>query len=103
MCLSAEPSIHAVEIARRWGVTKEAISGVLQTLEKAGYVQQGNDLDDGHANTITVTDNGKQFFQKALNEYSNWLSKVFGELNKSEREQLMKFALNTKKLFSPKD
>lgn len=100
MCLSAEPSIHAVEIAKRWGVTKEAIGGVIQTLKKAGYVQQSDDLDDGRANIITLTDQGKHFFHSALNEYSNWLSEVFGKLNKSERERLMQFALITKNLFS---
>lgn len=82
MCLSAEPSIRSSELAKRWGVERSAISGVTKTLEVAGYITQSRDLNDKREHVITLTNNGKQFFKRALNRYSDWLFEASGRLSK---------------------
>jgi DNA-binding MarR family transcriptional regulator len=99
MHLSAEAELNQTEIAQRWRVSDSAISKVIKGLEKSGLINRRKSVIDRRDQIISITPKGKQFFNLAVAEYSEWLHKNIGKLNDKELENLTLTALWIKNLF----
>jgi DNA-binding MarR family transcriptional regulator len=91
MYLSVERTVRPSELAKRWCVSKGAITGVVQGLEKAGFVQRAILAEDRRAQVLSLTKNGEQFLCTARGKYANWLLEIFGQLSGDDLEHLMMF------------
>jgi DNA-binding MarR family transcriptional regulator len=55
---------RSVEIARRMGVTKQAVGAMVRELETAGLLKQTPDPDDGRATRVSFTDEGHRYMRR---------------------------------------
>lgn len=82
--------IHISEIARKFGVTKGAISKAIKKLEKKGLVEKLIDKDNNTRTIVILTDKGTQAYE-GHEEYhqqnDKYLYSFFDSLN--ERELLV--------------
>jgi DNA-binding MarR family transcriptional regulator len=53
---------HASELARRSGLTRQALSLIIADLERHGVVERRDDPDDKRAKIVTYTDRGRAGF-----------------------------------------
>jgi DNA-binding MarR family transcriptional regulator len=54
---------RSIEIARRMGVTKQAVGAMVRELEAASLVVQTPDPDDGRATLVSFTDEGLRYMR----------------------------------------
>jgi len=64
--LHARPDANATDIARRFSVTKGAVSQTLSRLEAKGVLTKARSNDSGGALSITLTDLGEKLMPKVL-------------------------------------
>lgn len=55
---------RSVEIARRMGVSKQAVGAMVRELEVAGLVKQTPDPGDGRATLVSFTDEGLRYMRR---------------------------------------
>jgi DNA-binding MarR family transcriptional regulator len=77
------------EIAEQLGVTRATITGLLDGLERDGYLERCPDHRDRRALTVHMTDKARQF----LDEYIPWafrrISAQMADLTEPERQTLI--------------
>jgi DNA-binding MarR family transcriptional regulator len=75
-------------LARRAGMTKQAMAELVLHLEEAGYVTRVPDPDDGRAKLVLPTDRGREVFEVARGLVPELHSRVARLLGSSRFEQL---------------
>lgn len=79
-------------IAERARMTKQAISQLVQRLEKRGYVVRESDPDDGRAKLVQLSDRGRSVIEAAQETYreleSDWKACV-GEEDLAQVERVL--------------
>jgi DNA-binding MarR family transcriptional regulator len=58
-----EDGTRASELARRSGLTRQALTQIVDDLEKLGYVTRRSDADDRRAKLVVYTDRGREAFR----------------------------------------
>jgi len=84
---------RATELARRTGMTKQAVGQVVRDLERQGYVERSPDPTDSRATLVGFTDAGWRFLRDASDikrEIEAEYEAVLGE----ERMRLLYSALS---------
>lgn len=84
--------IRSVEIAKKAGVSKQAVGKLVEELEGYGYLEVRPDPNDGRASLIFLSDKGEHFLQTAI-ESTNILEKQWQQLIGAKRFNNMKQAL----------
>jgi DNA-binding MarR family transcriptional regulator len=70
--------IRLTELADKAGITKQAMSELVNDLEQLGYLQRSPDPRDGRAKLIVFTDKGRAAVQAAMRAFEQ-MDAVLGE------------------------
>lgn len=77
------------DLAAHLGVTKAAVSQLLDPLLGAGLVQSSENPDDRRMKQIALTEEGERMVAKAMNTRHAWLAELAGALSGTEKTQLL--------------
>ncbi|WP_238878532.1 MarR family winged helix-turn-helix transcriptional regulator [Achromobacter xylosoxidans] len=75
------------ELAARAGVTRATVTGLLDGLERDGFVLRQPGLDDRRRVTVTLTPKGRAA-ARLFKEHAQWIGSLFDGLSQAERRQL---------------
>jgi len=75
-------------LADRAGVTRGTITGLLDGLERDGFVQRTPDPQDRRALLVCLTGPGGKLARELLGEHTRWIGGLFAGLSATERRQL---------------
>ena len=83
------PAPSPSEIAEHIGVTRATITGLLDGLERDGFVERRDDCRDRRALTIHMTDQTRRFLDAFIPHESRRINALMANLDKEERKQLV--------------
>ena len=86
--LSEQEGVNQQELAKRLYVTKGNISGLLDRLEAARFVERRSLASDRRQYSIHLTDAGRMMAEKAIVVQKKWLASTLGRLDETELEAL---------------
>ncbi|MBD2019998.1 MarR family transcriptional regulator, partial [Leptolyngbya sp. FACHB-36] len=100
MYLSSEPeqSASPSALAKHCGISRPAMTGLLNGLEQEGYVERDNDPFDRRALTVQLTAKGQQFLDWIAPQDQDQLSKLMDTFDDGEREKFVNLAQQVLKL-----
>ncbi len=76
------------DVARLSGVTRAAVSGVVNTLERDGLAERTREQDDKRLVTIRLTDGGERLLREAYAAQNDRERQLFGALSPDELQTL---------------
>jgi DNA-binding MarR family transcriptional regulator len=76
-------------LAEAAGVTRATMTGLIDTLEKDGFVIRGSDLVDRRITKVHLTSQGSSFIEAMLPDYFQCVSGVMNPLQPTERKLLV--------------
>jgi DNA-binding MarR family transcriptional regulator/CheY-like chemotaxis protein len=102
MYLKSEPAFCASpsELAKHCGISRAAMTGLLDGLEDDGYVERENHPSDRRALSITLTPKGHQFLDWIAPQDPYQLSNLVDALSEAEQKKLYEFAIKITHLFA---
>ncbi len=102
ICLSGEAELCASpsDLAKHCGVSRAAMTGLLDGLEQDGYVERDSHPSDRRALMIKLTPKGQQFLEWLTPQDQYQLSEVMDALSDAERQKLMELALKLTQMFA---
>lgn len=77
------------ELANYLGITRAAVSQLLDPLFDAGLVLRSENPDDRRVKLIALTDKGRLVVEQIMNTRHAWLSELSQVLSESEKAQLL--------------
>ncbi len=77
------------DLANYLGITRAAVSQLLDPLIDAGLVLRSENPEDRRMKLLVLTDQGKDRVQKSMNTRHAWLSNLAGVLSDAEKGQLL--------------
>jgi len=80
-----EAPVTLVGLARRLGVTKQNMTGMMSRLEQLGVAERNDDPQDLRSSRVQLTRRGKALVEKLRPAYEEWIASI-GEGAVSERE-----------------
>ncbi len=83
-----QPLSHS-ELAELSGVTKGNITGLVDGLERDGYVKRQESIADRRVTPIALTPDGKRLIEEILPDLFSRIGALMGELSVSERQLLV--------------
>lgn len=83
-----EPLCHS-ELAERSGVTRGNITGLVDGLERDGYVKREESEDDRRVTLIALTAAGRRLIEKVLPDRFGRIAGLMGGLSASDRKTLV--------------
>ena len=86
--LTEEEGLSQQELATRLYVTKGNISGLLDRLEEAGFVERRSIASDRRQYAIYLTDTGRRTAEKALAVQLKWIASTLGRMPEDALEAL---------------
>lgn len=95
------PDVHISEIARKFGVTKGAISKIIKKLEKKGLVEKVIDKTNNTRTLVKLTDKGMKAYdahEKYHKEYDRDMFLYLGGLDEYELNILATFLEKANKM-----
>jgi DNA-binding MarR family transcriptional regulator len=84
--LSEQEGVSQQELAKRLYVTKGNISGLLDRLEAAGFVERRSTANDRRQYAIFLTEPGREMAEKAIAVQHQWVASIFGRLSEADLE-----------------
>lgn len=86
---SSEEGRTLSEIGEEMLVTKANITGLVDRLEKQGYVKRKKHHQDRRKIMAVITDRGRKFTEKIIEEYVIWSKDIMTILDDDEKNQLI--------------
>jgi MarR family transcriptional regulator, organic hydroperoxide resistance regulator len=86
--LSEHEGVNQQELAKRLYVTKGNISGLLDRLEAAGFVERRSLASDRRQYSIHLTEAGRAMAERAIAAQRKWLASTLGRLDEAELDAL---------------
>ena len=86
--LSEAEGVSQQELAERLYVTKGNISGILDRLESAAFVERRPSASDRRQYAIYLTANGKTMAEKAIEVQHKWIASTLGRMREADLEAL---------------
>lgn len=83
-----QPLSHS-ELAEQLEVTKGNITGLVDGLERDGYVKRQESVSDRRVTPIALTPNGRRLIEEILPELFSRKARLMSELSTSDRETLI--------------
>ncbi len=77
------------EIGEQMLVTKANITGLIDRLEKQGFVERIRDDIDRRKVMAVITEEGKKFTEEIIEEYKEWSKSIMTILNDDEKNNLV--------------
>lgn len=92
--LAAEDSpVTAVALARRLGVTKQNMTGMIARLEQLGLAERNDDPQDLRSSRVELTRRGRSLVEKLRPAYEEWIATIGGgALSEREAQALTRSA-----------
>jgi DNA-binding MarR family transcriptional regulator len=97
---SENGSMRSSELAEHASVSRATITGLLDTMEKAGLVERHDDPRDRRASCITITSRGSARLHEVQPLLIRWTEKILSALSVRERGQLVALLRKTQRAFS---
>jgi DNA-binding MarR family transcriptional regulator len=76
------------ELAERAGVTRATITGLLDGLERDGFLARHGDKDDRRKVSVRLTLKGQAVALDLFNEHTQWIASLFAGFAQHERDAL---------------
>jgi DNA-binding MarR family transcriptional regulator len=76
------------ELAQRAGVTRATITGLLDGLERDGFLARYGNKEDRRKLSVRLTTKGQALALNLFNEHSQWISSLLTGFDQHEREAL---------------
>jgi len=76
------------ELAERAGVTRATITGLLDGLERDGFLARHGDMEDRRRVSVRLTAKGKAKTRNLFNEHTRWIGSLFAGLSPMERDMI---------------
>ena len=76
------------ELAAGAGVTRATITGLLDGLERDGFVQRQAGQEDRRKIAVTLTGKGRTAAAKLFKEHTAWIGSLFAGLSSADQRQL---------------
>lgn len=91
MLLNQDPDnpVNPADLADRANVTRSTMTGLIDTLERAGFVEREHASDDRRMMRVRLTGKGRKFIERILPEYFRRIAAVMGRLTETERRSLV--------------
>jgi DNA-binding MarR family transcriptional regulator len=77
------------DLAEKAGVTRATITGLLDGLERDGFVERCPDPVNRRSVQVKLTATGQEFLEKVRPGYCRWFTSVVETLNQDEQQQLL--------------
>jgi DNA-binding MarR family transcriptional regulator len=77
------------ELADAAGVTRATMTGLIDTLERDGFVKREPDPDDRRMMSVRLTSRGERFMQAFLPGHFKAIAAIMGNLTEAERKTLV--------------
>ncbi|BEU87064.1 transcriptional regulator YetL [Selenomonas sp. TAMA-11512] len=87
-----EGTMKPSALAKRIGVTKATISGLLHRLERDMLISRSVAAEDHRSNEVRLTGEGRSFIERIMPEHYLRISNLMGRLTEEEQETLMRLA-----------
>ena len=85
--LSENDNCNLKHLCAEMKVTPPAMTGIIDRLEAAGYVQRMHDKKDRRSINLILTSSGKDLALKLKSEIKNQLLKILRKLTEEDREK----------------
>ncbi|WP_026227891.1 MarR family transcriptional regulator [Hoeflea sp. 108] len=76
------------ELAERAGVTRATITGLLDGLERDGFIARRSGLEDRRKIAVVLTDLGQQTARDLFSEHAKWIATLFAGFTAEDRKTL---------------
>lgn len=76
------------ELADRAGVTRATITGLLDGLERDGFLRRRADADDRRKISVRLTAKGRKTARDLFNEHARWITALFTGVTADEKRVL---------------
>jgi DNA-binding MarR family transcriptional regulator len=86
--LTEDEGVSQQELAKRLYVTKGNISGLIDRLEEAGFVERRSTASDRRQHAIFLTETGRAIAAKALAVQHRWIASTLGRMSERDLEAL---------------
>ena len=92
MLLNREPEVGVSpsQLADRAGVTRATMTGLLDSLERDGFITREHDTDDRRAMTVRLAPASQDFFDNMLPDHFRRIEAVMDNLSENEKENLIR-------------
>jgi DNA-binding MarR family transcriptional regulator len=97
---SENGSMRSSELAEHANVSRATITGLLDTLEKAGFVERTEDVRDRRASCVTITAKGRTLLHKVEPLLVRWTEGILSALSVREQSQLVALLRKTQRAFA---
>lgn len=84
----AEDGLSPHELAEQAGVTRGTVTGLLDGLERSGFVRRGSNDIDRRKLTVRLTADGAALTQHLKAEHGRWVGSLFSDLSADECDTL---------------
>ena len=74
------------ELADRAGVTRATVTGLLDGLERDGFVERRSGLNDRRKIAVVLTETGRKTAGDLLGEHSAWIASLFAGVSADEQQ-----------------
>ncbi|MDD5491249.1 MAG: MarR family transcriptional regulator [bacterium] len=86
---SKQQKLSQVDLSKRLFVNRADITGLIDRLEKGGFVKRGSHPTDRRVNLIAITSIGLELLSRLEPEYFKEVNKIFGNFGKKEINDLI--------------
>src|SRR5208337_2421218 len=86
--LTEQEGVSQQQLAERLYVTKGNISGLLDRLEEAGFVERRPAESDRRQYSIHLTDSGRAMAERAIVVQHKWIASTLGRMTEADLEAL---------------
>lgn len=87
-------------IARYMSVTTAAMTGMVDRLERYGYVKRGHEPDDRRIININLTAKGKDLVEKINTQRREMIVDVFGKVSEQDRSDYLRVLMRVKNILT---
>ncbi len=77
------------EIGDEMLVTRANVTGLIDRLEKQGYVERKKDSEDRRKVIAVIADKGRDFIENIIEEYKKWSKDIMTILDDNEKNSLI--------------
>lgn len=94
-------SLRSSELADHAKVSRATITGLLDTMEKAGLIARAADPRDRRVWNVKITRKGEKKLREVQPRLTKWSQGILSALSPGERSQLIKLLHKTRRAFAP--
>ena len=88
-CLASEGKMTMGQLAKKVNRDKSTLTVLVRQLEKEGYIERENSVDDARVSFICLTDKGKTYTDQTMNISKELIKTCFKGFTTQEKELLI--------------